>query len=112
MNVLWERGSGTVREVKEQLGDDLAYTSVLTVFQTLEKNGKVRYEQEGKAYRYYPSVSREEAGRRAVEYILRRLFRGSSEALVAAVRQVDSDSDPPRGGAHASGPAPVPGGDS
>lgn len=93
MNVLWDRGSATVREAKETLEDDLAYTSVLTVFQTLEKNGKVRYEREGRAYRYYPTVSREEAGRRAVAYILGRLFKGSPEALRGALAQVDSDSD-------------------
>lgn len=88
MDVLWDRGSGTVREVKEALDEDLAYTSVLTVFQTLEKNGKVRYEQEGKKYRYYPAVSREEAGEKAVRYLLQRVFDGSVSALEGTVRRV------------------------
>lgn len=51
---LYEADDGmTVRETKEDLGGDAAYTSVLTIFQTLEKNGYVYHEQEGKAYRYY-----------------------------------------------------------
>lgn len=48
MNILWNRGSATVREAKEELDEDLAYTSVLTVFQTLQRNGHVRHESEGK----------------------------------------------------------------
>lgn len=85
MNLLWDRGSATVREAKEEIGEDLAYTSVLTLFQTLEKNGDVRYELEGKAYRYYPTVSREEAGRQAVGYVLRRIFNESVTALLEAL---------------------------
>ena len=50
MNILWDRGSATVREAKEELDEDLAYTSVLTVFQTLEEHGHVDHEREGKAY--------------------------------------------------------------
>ncbi|MFB6240951.1 MAG: BlaI/MecI/CopY family transcriptional regulator [Gemmatimonadota bacterium] len=85
MNVLWDRGDATVREAKEALDDDLAYTSVLTVFQTLEKNGHVRHERDGKAYRYYPTVSREEAGREAVDYVVRRIFDDSVAAMAEAI---------------------------
>lgn len=94
MNILWDRGSATVREAKEELDDDLAYTSVLTVFQTLEKDGRVRYEREGKAYRYFPVVSRAEAGKAAVGYVLRRLFRGSPEALLRSLGRVSDWSSP------------------
>lgn len=85
MNILWDEGSATVNEAREILGEDLAYTSVLTIFQTLEKKGHVRHEQEGKAYRYHPNVDREEAGEDAIEYVLRKVFKGSPEALVASL---------------------------
>lgn len=89
MNILWDRGSATVREAKEALeeksGEDLAYTSVLTLFQTLNSNGHVRYEREGKAYRYYPTVEREEAGESAVDYLLRRIFRRQPQELLASL---------------------------
>lgn len=88
MNILWERESATVREAKEEMADDLAYTSVLTVFQTLEKNGHVDYEQEGKAYRYYPTVSRKEAGAAAVQYLLRQIFPNAPAALLEAILDV------------------------
>ncbi|MFB6240820.1 MAG: BlaI/MecI/CopY family transcriptional regulator [Gemmatimonadota bacterium] len=85
MNILWDRGSATVREAKDEIEEDLAYTSVLTVFQTLEEKGHVRHEREGKAYRYYPTVARDEAGRNAVDYILDRIFRNSPSALVTSL---------------------------
>ena len=51
MAVLWERGSGTVAEVKAALRDELAYTTVLTVLRILEAKGHVRHEGEGRAHR-------------------------------------------------------------
>lgn len=83
MDVLWGRGSATVAEVLEEIEDDLAYTTVLTVLQTLEEKGHVRHEQEGRAYRYHPEVDREEAGSSAVAYLLRKIFRGSPRLLVS-----------------------------
>ncbi|MFB6368089.1 MAG: BlaI/MecI/CopY family transcriptional regulator [Gemmatimonadota bacterium] len=97
MNILWDRGSATVREAKEEMDEDLAYTSVLTVFQTLEKNGHVDYEREGKAYRYYPTVSRKEAGDAAVDYLLDRVFRGSPEAMVSSLTDVSDGAEERRG---------------
>jgi predicted transcriptional regulator len=85
MNILWDEGSATVREARKTLDEELAYTSVLTVFQTLEKNGHVRHEPEGKAYRYHPTVSRSQAGKAAATYVLRRVFDGSAEKFLRAL---------------------------
>lgn len=82
MSVLWDLGSGTVAEVQERLPVDLAYTTVLTILRTLEEKGRVRHEEEGRAYRYYALVGREEAGANAVRRLLRKLFRGSPEMLL------------------------------
>lgn len=69
MRILWADGSATVREAKEKIPDDLAYTSVLTVFQTLEERGHVRHEHEGKAYRYFPVTSQQEAAEVFAEHL-------------------------------------------
>lgn len=82
MGVLWDLGSGTVAEVQERLPVDLAYTTVLTILRTLEDKGRVRHEEEGRAYRYYAVVGREEAGANAVRRLLRKVFRGSPEMLL------------------------------
>lgn len=82
MSVLWERGSGTVAEVHERLAADLAYTTVLTVLRTLEQKGAVRHEEEGRAYRFFPVVQRDVAGRRALRRIREKIFGGSGELLL------------------------------
>jgi len=81
MAVLWDLGSATVAEVQERLPDDLAYTTVLTILRTLEEKGRVRHEEEGRAYRYIPVVGREEAGASAVRRLVRKVFRGSPEMM-------------------------------
>jgi BlaI family transcriptional regulator, penicillinase repressor len=88
MSILWRAGSGTVAEVRAALGEDLAYTSVLSALQTLEEKGFVRHEPEGRAYRYYALVAPEEAGGSALARIVDKIFHGSAEQLVAQlVRQ-------------------------
>ena len=83
MSILWQLGSGTVGEVRERLTDDLAYTSVLWVLQTLDEKGFVRHEQEGRAYRYHPLIKPEDAGESALSRILDKVFNGSAELLLA-----------------------------
>jgi len=82
MGVLWELGSATVAEVQARLPDRLAYTTVLTVLRTLEEKGHVGHREEGRAYRYFPLVAREEAGASALRRMVRKLFKGSPELLV------------------------------
>lgn len=83
MSLLWRAGSGTVAEVRAELREDLAYTSVLSVLQTLETKGFVSHEAEGRAYRYYPLVGPDEAGGSALSRILDKIFHGSAESLIA-----------------------------
>lgn len=83
MSILWRGGSGTVSEVREALGEALAYTSVLSALQTLEEKGFVRHEPEGRAYRYFPTVAPEKAGRSALTRIREAVFQGSAELLFA-----------------------------
>jgi len=83
MSILWRRGSGTVNEVRESLGEPLAYTSVLSALQTLAEKGHVRHEPEGRAYRYFPTVAPQNAGRSALARIREAVFQGSAELLFA-----------------------------
>lgn len=83
MEVLWRRGSGTVSEVRERLAEDLAYTTVLWVMQTLEGKGFARHEKEGRAYRYFPTVAREAADANALSHFVDRVFHGSASRMLA-----------------------------
>ncbi|MGH7552082.1 MAG: BlaI/MecI/CopY family transcriptional regulator, partial [Longimicrobiales bacterium] len=83
MSILWKQGSATVAEVRKELADELAYTSVLSALQTLEEKGNVRHEAEGRAYRYFALVAPEQAGESAIARILEKIFHGSAETLLA-----------------------------
>ena len=82
MEVLWERGSATVAEVRDALEDEMAYTTVLTVLRRLEEKGYVGHEEEGRAHRYHPLIQRQEARESALERLTKKLFQGSPELLL------------------------------
>lgn len=87
LSILWKAGSGTVTEVREQLTDELSYTTVLWVLQTLEQKGYVSHTKEGRSYRYHPVLAPEETGRGAIGRILDKIFHGSAEFLLAQLVQ-------------------------
>ena len=94
MAVLWRRGSGTVNEVREDLDDDLAYTTVLTILRTLEDKGFITHLAEGKAHRYLPAVTQDLAGKSVLARMLDKVFAGSPEMLLAQlVNERDLDAD-------------------
>lgn len=83
MSSLWKRGSASVSEVREDLTEELAYTSVLSALQTLEEKGYVRHEAEGRAYRYFPTIGADAAGGSALRRIRDSIYHGSAERMVA-----------------------------
>lgn len=86
MDVVWDKGAGTVQEVADALPRELglAYNTVLTTLRILEEKGYLRHTKakEGRAFIYCPAVSREQASRSAVQSLLQRFFGNSAEALV------------------------------
>lgn len=93
MAVLWQRGTGTVSEVREAIDDELAYTTVLTILRTLEDKGFVTHVAEGKAHRYRPAVTQNVAGKSALARVLDKIFAGSSEQLLTQLVS-DRNLDP------------------
>jgi predicted transcriptional regulator len=83
MQVLWEHGPSVVSDVQGRLGDKLAYTTVLTVLRTLEAKGYVKHEEEGRQYRYFVTVKQQAAQKSALNHLLGKLFKDSSELLFA-----------------------------
>ncbi len=85
MQVLWSAGPSTAAEVVPQLAGGLAYNTVQTMLQVLLRKGKVQRTAEGRAYRYRAVVSRERAAGSAIADLLKRMFGGSSEAMLLAM---------------------------
>ena len=95
MQVLWSNGPSTVHAVQQSLpGDLLAYTTVQTMLNILQRKGKVKRKLLGKAYEYRPVLSRDKALREAASDMLDRMFGGSVEALLMSLvksNQLDAD---------------------
>lgn len=95
MQVLWENGPSTVQMVQENLsGERLAYTTVQTMLNILQRKGKVKRKLLGKAYEYRPVLSRDKALREAASDMLDRVFGGSVETLLMSLvksNQLDAD---------------------
>ena len=83
MTALWDLGSGTVSEVRDQLPVKLAYTTVLTILRNLEEKGYVSRVAEGRAHRYSARVGRRAARRSAITRLVDTLFHGVPDELIA-----------------------------
>jgi predicted transcriptional regulator len=92
MNVLWERGSGTVHEVLQSLPEKtpLAYNSVLTIIRILEKKGYVKHLKDKRAHVYMPQVDRKDVTRFEVRHLVSRFFGNSHELLALNVLEETS----------------------
>jgi predicted transcriptional regulator len=85
MQVIWRRGHCTVGAVQEELEPPLAYTTVQTMLNILERKGKLKRELEGRAYVYSATITEAKALGQGVRDLIDRMFGGSSEALVMSL---------------------------
>lgn len=65
MDHIWDRdplAGSTVREIFEELSVErrIAYTTVMSTMDNLHTKGRLARQRDGKAYRYRPSLSREQ----------------------------------------------------
>lgn len=59
MNIVWQRGESTVRDVVDLLMRPLAYTTVMTTLDRLYKKGLLTRRKSERAFLYTPRLSRE-----------------------------------------------------
>jgi BlaI family penicillinase repressor len=83
METVWELGEATVQQVLTRLGRDktLAYTTVLSAMQKLEKRGWLRHREEGRAYIYLPTRSRQEESKSSLRKFIAAVFGGDPLVL-------------------------------
>jgi BlaI family transcriptional regulator, penicillinase repressor len=95
MRVLWESGPGNVQKVLQGLTGEppLAYTTVQTTLNVLQRKGKVKRKLVGRAYEYSATVSQELADSHALKDVLQKVFRGSvDDLLLSLVRSKKLDA--------------------
>lgn len=88
LKALWGIGEGSVRDVREILVNrKLAYTTIMTVLDRLEKRGRVSRRKHGRSFLYAPKVTQDALRRFAVKELVDSFFGGSEEALEAFLRE-------------------------
>lgn len=86
LQVLWESGPSTVKEVQQALntkeGKTTAYNSVLTIMQIMANKGFVTRDETQRSHVYRAAQSQDETQEQIVEDLVDRLFKGSALNLV------------------------------
>jgi len=83
LNILWQLGPSTVRQVHEALErHGLAYTTVLSMLQIMYQKGLVSRDDSERAHVFKPALSKNQTQRQILGKLLQRVFGGSATELV------------------------------
>lgn len=84
LQVLWEKGDSTVRDVHEELSKtkDIGYTTALKLLQIMFEKGLVTRDETSKSHIYKAAVTREKTQKQLVGKMINTLFSGSPGQLV------------------------------
>lgn len=90
LKVLWAREEATVREVYEDLRQDLpiVQNTVQAFLRTMEQKGLADHRTVGRSFVYRAMIRREDTERRMLSGVLDQVFDGSLDQLVASALAV------------------------
>jgi BlaI family penicillinase repressor len=96
MTVLWSRPGLTADDVVTALKGKVAWNArtIRTLINRLLRKTALRHEQEGRRYRYYPAVSREQCVREERHSFVQRVYSGTVTPMLAAfIEDAELSSD-------------------
>ncbi|HEY1113369.1 MAG TPA: BlaI/MecI/CopY family transcriptional regulator [Chitinophagaceae bacterium] len=84
LQIIWERGLATVREVHEELAKtkDVGYTTTLKLMQIMHEKGLVKRDESMRTHVYQAAVNKEKTQKHLLSKMIDTLFGGSSTQLV------------------------------
>ena len=83
LQVLWQKGNATVREVHEALNKkDSGYTTTLKLMQIMHEKGMVERDTNQKTHIYKALASRDKTEKQLVNKMIDNVFNGSAARLV------------------------------
>lgn len=83
LQVLWQKGLATVREVHEALNKkDSGYTTTLKLMQIMHEKGLVERDTNQKTHIYKAIVSKDKTEKQMVSKMIDNVFNGSAARLV------------------------------
>ena len=83
LELVWQLEGVSAHKIREQLSrkKKLAYTTVLSALQKLEKAGWLKHRADGRVYIYSATQTRAQAGAGSVRGFLKRAFAGDALAV-------------------------------
>ncbi|MFN0127531.1 MAG: BlaI/MecI/CopY family transcriptional regulator [Verrucomicrobiales bacterium] len=86
LQIFWQRGPSTVREIHETLSGDkgTGYTTTLKILQKMAEKGLVHRDESERSHIYRPVMRAEQTQRQLVRDLLQKAFGGSPGRLVVA----------------------------
>ncbi|HEY1025113.1 MAG TPA: BlaI/MecI/CopY family transcriptional regulator [Sphingobacteriaceae bacterium] len=86
LQILWQRGSCTVREVNEILtadrGEEVGYTTTLKLMQIMSEKKMVERDTSSRTHVYRAVLNPEQTKQTVVNRFINRVFNGSAAQLV------------------------------
>ena len=85
LNVLWQRGASTVRDVHQAITRTrpaMGYTTVLKLMQIMAEKKLVRRDESERAHVYEAQLAREQTQQQLLGELIERAFEGSATKLV------------------------------
>ncbi len=84
LKILWKFGEGNVKDVRAHLTQhrELAYTTVMTILDRLEKRGAVSRKKSGRSFVYAPITERESLRLFAAKELVDNYFDGEPAKLL------------------------------
>lgn len=84
LQIMWNKGQCTVREVHEELEKtkEAGYTTTLKLMQIMFEKGLLQRDASEKTHKYTAVFTREQAQKSALDKIIATVFKGSASDLV------------------------------
>ncbi|OCX50709.1 transcriptional regulator [Mucilaginibacter sp. PPCGB 2223] len=84
LQILWQKGSCTVRDVHEELAlnKDAGYTTTLKLMQIMAEKGLVERDTTNRTHVYKAAVSQDDAQKHYLDKMINNVFNGSAANLV------------------------------
>lgn len=84
LQILWQKGQATVRDVHEQLtqSKESVYTTTLKIMQIMAEKGLVTRNEESRTHIYMAAVKEEDIQKTLLNKFIDTTFRGSAMKLV------------------------------
>ena len=87
LNILWEKGNATVKEVNEEINKtkESGYTTTLKLLQIMHEKGLVSRYPAGKQHVYQAKIEEEKAQKDILNGFMHNLYRGNAMKMMMQI---------------------------